>query len=153
MSAILPINIAGLALIGLAIALFIADVFAPTHGVLTAGGIASFFLGALMLFNKAEPGFRLSLTFIVPGVVLTTAFFVFVVGAGLRAQLLPVQVGRETLLGQVVPAVTPIDAQGGKVFIEGEYWNAVSETPVAAGQPVEILAVRGLTLTVKPKPG
>jgi len=153
MSAILPINIAGLALIGLAIALFIADVFAPTHGVLTAGGIASFFLGALMLFNKAEPGFQLSLTFIVPGVVLTTAFFVFVVGAGLRAQLLPVQVGRETLLGQVVPAVTPIDAQGGKVFIEGEYWNAVSETPVAAGQPVEILAVRGLTLTVKPKPG
>lgn len=151
MSAILPINIAGLALIGLAIALFIADVFAPTHGVLTAGGIVSFFLGALMLFNKAEPGFRLPLTFIVPGVVLTAAFFVFVVGAGLRAQLLPAKVGRETLLGQVVEAMTRIDARAGKVFIEGEYWNAVCDTPVEAGQPVEVVGVTGLTLRVKPK--
>lgn len=151
MSAILPINIAGLALIGLAIALFIADVFAPTHGVLTAGGIVSFFLGALMLFNKAEPGFRLPLAYIVPGVLITTAFFVFVVGAGLRAQLLPVKVGRETLPGQVVDAATRIDARGGKVFLEGEYWNAVSDTPVEAGQPVEVVGVTGLTLHVKQK--
>jgi len=43
MAAILPINIAGLALIALAIGLFIADVYAPTHGVLTFGGIVSFF--------------------------------------------------------------------------------------------------------------
>ena len=55
MAAVLPVNVAGLALIALAIALFIIDVFAPTHGVLTAGGIISFFLGALMLFNRAEP--------------------------------------------------------------------------------------------------
>src|SRR5208283_3071389 len=49
MGAILPVNLAGLAFLALAIGLFIADVYAPTHGVLTAGGIASFFLGALML--------------------------------------------------------------------------------------------------------
>ena len=55
MSAILPVNIAGVALMLLAIALFIADIYAPTHGVLTVGGILSFFLGALMLFNRAEP--------------------------------------------------------------------------------------------------
>ena len=62
MSAILPVNVAGLALIGLAIALFILEMFTPTHGILTTGGIVSFFLGALMLFNRAEPGFRLSLS-------------------------------------------------------------------------------------------
>ena len=95
MSAILPINIAGLALVGLAILLFITDVFAPTHGVLTVGGIVSFLLGALMLFNKAGPGFQLSLGYIIPGVVLTTAFFVFVAGAGLRAQFWPVKVGND----------------------------------------------------------
>ena len=58
MSAILPVNVAGLALIVLAVALFIMDIFAPTHGVLTGGGIIAFFLGALMLFNHAPAGYR-----------------------------------------------------------------------------------------------
>ena len=100
MSAILPVNTAGLALIGLAVALFIVDVFAPTHGILTGGGIVSFFLGALMLFDRADPAFRLSLGYIVPGVLLTAAFFLFVVGKGLRAQKLPVQAGTETMIGK-----------------------------------------------------
>jgi membrane-bound serine protease (ClpP class) len=151
MSAILPVNIAGLALIGLAILLFIADVFAPTHGVLTVGGIASFSVGALMLFNRGDPAFRLSLGYIVPGVLMTAAFFVFIVGAGLRAQFLPVRTGKEAMLGQTVNALSRIDAQSGKVFIEGEYWNAVSDRPVETGQPVEIVAVEGLTLKVKSK--
>src|SRR5436190_1468814 len=64
MAAILPVNVAGLALIGLALALLIMDVFATTHGVLTFGGIIAFFLGALMLFNRADPAFRLSLTYL-----------------------------------------------------------------------------------------
>jgi membrane-bound serine protease (ClpP class) len=151
MSAILPINLAGLALIALAVALFITDVFAPTHGVLTAGGIISFFLGALMLFETPEPAFRLSLAVIIPATVLTAAFFMFVVGAGLRAQLWPVKVGRETLLGQIAKAVAPINADGGKVFVEGAFWNAVSDQPIAEGQPVEILRVQGLTLFVRAK--
>jgi membrane-bound serine protease (ClpP class) len=151
MSAILPVNIAGLALIGLAILLFIADVLAPTHGVLTVGGIVSFFLGALMLFNRGDPAFRLSLGYIIPGVVVTAAFFVFIVGAGLRAQFLPVRAGRETMLGKTVNALSRIDAQGGTVFIEGERWNAVSDAPVETGQPVEVVVVEGLTLKVKPK--
>jgi len=150
MAAILPVNIAGLALIGLAILLFIADIYATTHGVLTAGGVISFLLGALMLFDKAEPGFRLSLSYIIPGVVVTAAFFIFVVGAGLRAQLLPVRVGKETMLGRTVNAISRIDAASGKVFVEGEYWNAVSEATIETGQPVEIVAVDGLTLKVKP---
>jgi membrane-bound serine protease (ClpP class) len=75
----------------------------------------------------------------------------FVVGAGLRAQWRPVQVGVETMRGRVTMALTRIDANGGRVFVEGEYWNAVSETPVESGQPVEIVAVEGLLLRVKPK--
>ncbi|HZT22142.1 MAG TPA: nodulation protein NfeD [Verrucomicrobiae bacterium] len=150
MSAILPVNVAGLALIGLALLLFIADVFAATHGVLTAGGIIAFFLGALMLFNHAGPGFNLSLRWIIPGTVVTALFFIFVVGKGIGAQLQPVRVGKETMLGRTVPALSRIDAQGGKVFLEGEYWNAVSETPIEAGQPVEIVGFEGLTLRVKP---
>lgn len=120
MGAVLPINIAGLALIGLAVVLFIVDVYAPTHGVLTAGGVVAFLLGALMLFNRAEPGFRLSLAIIIPATILTALFFIFIVSAGLRAQFLPVRAGRETMLGRVVPALARIETTGGQVFIEGE---------------------------------
>ncbi|HOW80527.1 MAG TPA: nodulation protein NfeD [Candidatus Paceibacterota bacterium] len=151
MATILPINSAGLALIGLSIVLFIMDIFAPSHGILTFGGIVSFLLGALMLFNRADPVFRLSLAYIIPATLVTAAFFIFVVGSGLRAQWLPVRVGREALLGRTAPARERIDAAGGWVFIEGEYWNAVSEVPIEPGQPVEIIAVHGLTLKVVPK--
>jgi len=151
MATILPINSAGLALIGLSIVLFIMDIFAPSHGILTFGGIVSFLLGALMLFNRADPIFRLSLAYIIPATLVTAAFFIFVVGSGLRAQWLPVRVGREALLGRTAPARERIDAAGGWVFIEGEYWNAVSEVPIEPGQPVEIIAVHGLTLKVVPK--
>jgi membrane-bound serine protease (ClpP class) len=151
LGSIIPMNVAGLALIAVAICLFVIDVFAPTHGVLTFGGVVAFFLGALMLFDHSEPFLRLSLVWIVPATVTTALFFLFIAGAGLRAQRLPVKAGAETMVGAVVTAVEPINAHAGKVFIEGEYWNAVSDTPVAAGQPVEVVAVRGLTLAVKPK--
>jgi membrane-bound serine protease (ClpP class) len=150
-ASVLPMNVAGVALIGVAVALFIVDVFAPTHGILTAGGVAAFFIGSLMLFDRSDPFMRLSLMWIAPATVVTALFFMFVAGAGLRAQLRPAKVGTETLVGQTTKAQTAIDANDGRVFIEGEYWNAVSETPIAAGQYVEIVGVKGLMLRVKPK--
>jgi membrane-bound serine protease (ClpP class) len=148
LSSILPVNGAGLALIGLAIVLFIIDIFAPSHGILTGGGIAAFALGTLMLFNRADPAFHLGLRFIVPGVVVTAAFFLFVVGKGLRAQRLPARTGLESMVGQTARALGPIDKSGGKVFVEGEIWNAVCEDPVAKDESVEVMAVEGLTLRV-----
>ena len=151
MSAILPVNITGLVLIGLAVVLFIADVFSPTHGVLTAGGIVTFFLGAMMLFSQAGPGFGLSLRWIIPATLLTALFFIFVVGKGVRAQFKPARTGTGAMIGKTVNALSRIDSAGGKVFIEGETWNAVSATPVEAGQATEITGIEGLTLKVKPK--
>ena len=151
MSAILPVNVTGLALIALALMLFIFDVYAPTHGVLTVGGIISFLIGSLMLFNRADPLFRLSLSYIIPATLVTAAFFVFVIGKGLRAQLLPVKAGAETMVGKTVTALMPIDSRGGRIFVEGEYWNAVSDTPIEKDEVVEIAAVQGLTLKVKTK--
>ena len=63
----------------------------------------------------------------------------------------PVRVGRETMLGRIVTARSRIDSRGGSVFIEGERWNAVSDTPVEAGQAAEVTAIEGLTLKVKPQ--
>ncbi len=149
MSSILPVNIAGLALILLAVALFITDVFVPSQGILTGGGVVAFFIGSLLLFDRAGPAFRLSLVMIVPATVITTLFFLFVVGAGLRAQRLPGRTGVEAMIGRVVPALTPIDANGGTVLLEGETWSARSESPIDSGQPVEIIGLHGLTLNVK----
>ena len=151
LAAILPVNVAGLVLIALAFALFIFDVYTPTHGVLTVGGIAAFLIGSLMLFNRADPLFRLSLGFIIPATLVTAAFFVFVIGKGLRAQLLPVKVGKETLIGRTVTALTPIDSRDGRIFVEGEYWNAISDAPIEKGEEAEITAVQGLTIKLKRK--
>jgi len=83
--------------------------------------------------------------------MLTTLFFVFIVSKGIAAQFRPAQTGTGTMLGKIVAAQSRIDSAGGKVFIEGEIWNALSATPVEAGQLVEIVGVSGLTLQVKPK--
>lgn len=151
LAAVLPVNVTGLALIGLALLLFIFDVFAPTHGVLTFGGIIAFLVGSLMLFDRADSHFGLSLGYIIPATLTTAAFFVFVIGKGLRAQLLPVKAGAEVMVGKTAPALTLIDPLGGRVFIEGEHWNAVSDEPIAQGCTVVVAAVQGLTLKVKPK--
>lgn len=151
LAAILPVNVTGLVLIALALMLFIFDVYATTHGVLTIGGIAAFLIGSMMLFNRADPLFRLSLNYIIPATLVTAAFFVFVVGKGLRAQRLPVKVGKETLIGRTVTTLTPIDSRSGRIFVEGEYWNAVSDTPIEKDEQAEIAAVQGLTVKLEPK--
>jgi membrane-bound serine protease (ClpP class) len=151
MSSTLPLNIAGLALILLAVALFIIDIFAPTHGVLTGGGIIAFFLGTLMLFNHEPAGYTLPMTWVIAATLVTSAFFIIFVTKGIRAQYLPTRAGSETMIGKTVAAKSRIDAGGGKVFIEGELWNAVSDVPVEAGQNVEVTGLEGLTLKVKPK--
>jgi membrane-bound serine protease (ClpP class) len=105
----------------------------------------------MMLFSQAGPGYGLSLRWILPATLLTALFFIFVVGKGIRAQLKPASTGREAMPGKSVSALSRIDAAGGRVFMEGETWNAVSTTPIEAGQPVEISGIEGLTLQVKPK--
>jgi membrane-bound serine protease (ClpP class) len=150
MSAVLPVNIAGVALIVLAVLLFVAEAFTPSFGLLTAGGVTAFLIGSLMLFDRAAPGFHLSLKVILPATLATAAFFVFVVSAGLRAQRLPTRVGTSTLVGRSADALTDIGPEGGRVFVEGEDWAAVSATPIRKGEKATVVSIKGLLLTVKP---
>ena len=76
-------------------------------------------------------------------------FSAFVAGKGLRAQRLPVKVGKETMVGKTVNALCPIDASGGKILAAGEYWSAACDTFVKKGEPVQTIAVEGLTTKVK----
>jgi membrane-bound serine protease (ClpP class) len=150
MSAILPVNIAGIALIVLAVLLFVAEAFTPTFGLLTVGGMAAFLIGSLMLFDTFVPAFRLSLKVIIPATLFTAGFFVFIVSAGLRAQRLPARLGMNTLIGRKAEALTDIGPEDGRVWIEGEDWRATSATPIRKGESVEIVSTQGLSLTVKP---
>jgi membrane protein implicated in regulation of membrane protease activity len=78
-----------------------------------------------------------------------SAFFLLVVGKGLRAQRLPVRAGAETMVGRTVTALTPIDSRSARIFIEGENWNAVSDTPMEKDEVAEVAAVQGLTLKLR----
>ncbi len=134
---ILPVDTTGSLLFALAVALFVIDVFALAHGMLTGVGIAAFLIGGLVFFDRSDPLFRLLRGCIIEGVIVWAASFAFGVAQGLRAQRLPVKAGTETMLGKTVNALTPINARDGKVFIEDEYWNATSDTPIEKGQPVQ----------------
>jgi membrane-bound serine protease (ClpP class) len=150
MGAMLPINVAGIVLIVLAIALFVIDLFTPSHGVLTVGGVIAFFLGGFLLFKDAGPVFQLSLALLIPATVITAAFFLLIAAAGIRAQFRPSRTGREAMPGRVAAVVNAVGPHGGKVFVDGAYWNACSDVPLSPGDEAEIVAINGLTLRVKP---
>jgi membrane-bound serine protease (ClpP class) len=150
LASVLPMSIAGLLLVAVAIGLFVIDLFAPTHGILTGGGVIAFFLGLFMLFDRSEPFLRLSLAWLVPATVVTALFFVAVVGAGIRAQRQPARTGAASLVGRAAVAAEPLGPDGGLVFLEGEYWRAVCREPVAAGDRVTVEGRDGLTLRVNP---
>lgn len=147
--AVVEVNVAGLLLIGFALLLFIADLKVPSHGILTAGGVVSFVLGSLLLTEHQAPYLRISIALILTIAVLTAGFFMFAIGAGLRAQARKVQTGREALIGAVGVARTDL-APTGSVFIQGELWNAeTADGVIPAGQRVSVVRVKGLSLNVR----
>jgi len=151
---VLPINYAGLLLMGFTLLLFVVDLFAPTHGVLTAGGVIAFVLGSLILFNVPEAAPWLGVSaWAIGGVSLTMAlFFGFVAGAVARSHRRKAVTGREGLVGQVGRARTALDPHG-MVFVDGALWEALSETgPLPQGERVAVVGVDGLCLRVRPAP-
>jgi membrane-bound serine protease (ClpP class) len=146
----LPVNYAGVALIVFAVILFIVDLKAPTHGFLTAGGILSLVGGSLMLFRH-ETNFdviSVSWQVILIIVLLTTAFFTFAIGAGIRAQKRKPATGIQGLIGERGIAISDLSPQG-EVKIHGEIWRAVAaEGTIAEGAAVTVLSVDHLTLRV-----
>jgi membrane-bound serine protease (ClpP class) len=151
---ILPVNWFGIVFLITAFVLFIIDVKAPTHGALTAAGIASFIVGALVLFNSpGTPDFaRVS----IPGVILLAVIlggtFAVIVGFGVRALQTPVRVGEESLIGKTGTARTSVDEAGGQVQLQSELWSAElaeGSEKVRKGDVVEVVGVKGLRLKVK----
>ncbi|MDP3047620.1 MAG: nodulation protein NfeD [Chloroflexota bacterium] len=146
----LPLNYAGLALIGFAFVLFVVDIKMPTHGLLTAGGVVSLLLGSLMLTSGAAPYLTISPWVILLVVAFTAAFFAFVVGKAILAQRHRAVTGREGLVG-ALGAVRQSQTIVGTVMVlvQGELWEATSSESLAAGDRVKVVAMDGLCLRVE----
>jgi len=119
-----------------------------SYGMLAVGGIVSMVLGSLMLFPSPEPYLRLSWSVILVTVLVTTVFFVVVVAKVIDAHRQKPITGVEGMVGEEGIADSDIMPEG-KVVLRGEYWNAVSSEPIRKGEKVQVVAVKGLQLTVK----
>lgn len=149
----LPVRLAGFGLLFVAAILFVLDLKAKAHGVLTAGGIVVFILGGLLLFNPSVPNARVSpaVLFTVP--VLVGIISLLLLRALLSAKRTPVRTGAQALNGAHGVAETAL-APLGRVRVCGQSWAAESVGgPVPAGTPVMVVAVRGITLDVIPQSG
>jgi membrane-bound serine protease (ClpP class) len=149
----MPINTAGFLLLALGVGLFIAEAFTPTFGLLLGAGTVAFFLGSLMLFQDLPEPMAVPWGWLVPATILTAVFFVWIATAGFRAQLAESRTGVETLTGRRAEVADRVTASGGRVFVNGEYWHAVSDEEIPEGDLCEIVGVDGLTMKVRPVDG
>jgi len=151
-ASVLPVNVLGIALILLAFAMFVAELFTSSHGILTAGALVSFTIGSIILFQSDSPVFRVSLWLIGAMTVLTGALFVFVAYSGIRAQFRRKVSGQERLIGMTGRARTRLDPEG-MVFVDGTLWRAIAlDPPIEEGELVQVDRVDGLTLYVRWQP-
>ncbi len=137
----IPFNYAGLALLILSILLFVSEIYLTSYGLLTIGGITSFILGALFLFNTPESDVRVGLSVILSAALAIGLFFLYVGYYLIKAQRSRVSMGLEGLIGKEGVATTDIE-NGGKIFVHGEYWNAESDETIGKGRKVKVVEVK-----------
>jgi membrane-bound serine protease (ClpP class) len=145
----LPINWLGAALLLLAFAFFVLEAKYTSHGVLAVGGAVAMILGAVLLINSPLPEMRIHLSTAVAVTLPFAAITVFLVTLVMRARAAKVITGREGMVGEIGVAISDL-APEGRVFVHGEYWNAVAAAPLRSGERVRVTAVDQLKLTVQP---
>ncbi len=145
---VLPINSTGVLLLFFAIALIVAEVFAPS-GVLGVGGVVAFALGSLLLFDTPDSTIAVDRGVVVAAVLVVGAAVATVSWLVLRAHRRPVATGAEGLVGEV-GVVREMRADGARVFVHGEHWDASCEGALDPGERVEVVRVEsGLRLRVR----
>jgi len=147
----LPVNYAGLALIIFAVILFLLEIKVVSHGLLTIGGVISLILGSIMLINTETTleVFKISWQVILVIVILTTGFFIFAIGFGIKAQTRKPTTGTEGIIGETGETISDLDPEG-QVRIHGEIWNAESlEGIISKGTKVKVIQISNLKLTVR----
>jgi len=119
----------------------------PVHGMLALSGVAVFLAGSLLLFSGNRFGYRVDLGVVLPGALVSAAVIAGLAIRAARVRARPVRTGAEGMIGETGRALTDI-GPAGRVIAHGEYWDARSETPLAAGSAVRIVGKEGFTLIV-----
>jgi len=146
---VLPINWMGAGLIFVAFTLFALEAKFTSHGVLAAGGAVALVLGAVTLIDSPLPEMRIHWPTAIGVTLPFAAITAFLLSIAVRARRLKVATGAEGMIGKEGAAITEL-APEGKVFVNGEYWDAVSLQPAEAGARVIVTAIDKLKLTVAP---
>jgi len=147
----LPVNYAGLLLIILGLVLFILEVKIVSHGVLTIGGIVSMIMGSLMLFESPAPFLRVSLSIVLPVVIVTAIFFSVTFSLAYKAYRRKPVTGSEGLIGLEGRALSDVTRGGGMVSVRGERWSGYADGEIKKGDAVLVESVSGLTIKVRKK--
>lgn len=146
---VLPVSYVGLALIVVAMVLYVAEVKIQSHGALGFAGTVALILGGLLLFDAPGSFGRVNWVVIGVAAALSLAFFFVVVSAVARARRRPATTGREGMTGEVGVARTRLDPSG-EVLVHGELWKARAEGGfVGSGDAVEVVGMDGLELHVR----
>ena len=144
----LPVNYAGILIILLGVVFFFAEIKIASHGMLSIGGVICLIFGSLMLFRYPEQPFQIALTVFLPTITTISLFFITVATLAFRAQTGKPLTGVDVLIGATGTVKKDVDPEG-KVFVQGELWNAVADETIGAGELVEVTAVLNLKLKVK----
>jgi membrane-bound serine protease (ClpP class) len=146
--AVLPINWIGVALLLLGASLFVLEAKFASHGVLGTGGTVAMVLGALLLIN-GPPEVRIRLATALSVTIPFALITMFLVSLVIRARAGKAVMAEGGLINLVGEARTPLEPAG-KIFVHGEYWDAISSAPVETGGRVRVLSVDGMKLHVEP---
>jgi membrane-bound serine protease (ClpP class) len=152
----LPVRIGAVALIGVAVALFVAELKVGGHGGFIAAGAVSLVIGSLLLVGHVSPGFYADADFGLSWKMVAPVGAAF----GLIAYGLASKIGRarghrpltggDELVGETGEVKEPVGPDAGLILILGELWKARSAQPLPVGAKARVLAVRGLRLEVAP---
>lgn len=146
----LPIDFAGVLLIILAMILFLLEIKIASHGILGGGGVLSLFFGSLMLVKETELPYKgISLSVIIPTVIVFTLFFFLAAYLSVRAHRRKIATGDLGLKGETGFAKSAIGPDGGTVFIHGEFWKAYSDSQIDDETRIKVVDVRGMELKVE----
>jgi membrane-bound serine protease (ClpP class) len=149
---VLPVNYVGVLLILLGISFFVLEVKVASYGLLTVAGLVSFIFGSLMLIRSPFPALRVGLAVVLPTALAVAFVVIFLLARVLRSYRRQPLTGAKGLVGEFGEAAVALEPSG-KVFVHGEYWEAISRAPIPKGARVRVVKVVGLLLEVEPAGG
>jgi len=146
----LPVNLAGVALVLFALVLFGADVRAPTHGVLTTGGVVSLALGSFLILDAGAPFLEPNIALAIGPPLVVGLMLAFLISRAVAVRHRPPTSGTTAMVGIEGEAREDLGPEGGLVMVDGALWQASAAVPVHRGARVRVRTVEGLRLTVEP---